>query len=180
MGLYSFSSSLCIHAQTKLVQVLLQNAWQKTLKKGPQKKIKPWPWAKTWPVARLRVPRQNIDTIILAGDSGHTLAFGPGYRFSPQTLGQDGNAVISAHRDTQFNFLKNISLGDTIYIQTADAIARTYQVKKTQIVDEEASIELDNQAPMITLITRYPIDDNSPEDSLRLLIFAVQQPALSV
>ncbi len=95
-------------------------------------------------------------------------------------IGQGDNAVISAHRDTHFRFLRRISAGDTLIIQTADGVERVFQVADTQVVDEEASIIPDTSEQMLTLITCYLFDDVVPGGSLRFLVFAVQRPILAM
>src|SRR5690606_25926119 len=66
-----------LQAKAALAQVLLQSAWSQSRDSGDA--VKPWPWADTHPVARLSVPRLAIDQIVLAGDAGRVLAFGPGW-----------------------------------------------------------------------------------------------------
>ena len=51
-----------INAKAARVQVLLEDAWERT-RKG-EAKVRPWPWADTWPVARLRVPRLDVSVIV--------------------------------------------------------------------------------------------------------------------
>jgi hypothetical protein len=40
----------------------------------------PWPWAYTWPIARLMLPFKEIELIVLNGAYGRSLAFGPRLR----------------------------------------------------------------------------------------------------
>ena len=75
-SLWHFGQGSYIHAKAKLAQSLIRGAWEKTL--AGQKEVRPWPWADTWPVARLIVPRLKVDLFVLAGSSGRTMAFGPG------------------------------------------------------------------------------------------------------
>jgi sortase A len=85
-GLLAASGKIYLEAQ--LAQVLLRRAWAETQATG--RPVKPWSWADTWPVARLSVPRHDVDLIVLAGASGRTLAFGPGHvdgRAAPGTPG---------------------------------------------------------------------------------------------
>jgi sortase A len=42
------------------------------------KVVKPWPWADTWPVARIAVPRLSVQAVVLAESSGQALAFAGG------------------------------------------------------------------------------------------------------
>ena len=109
---WQFGEAAYIHLKAELAQYLLQQSWQQTLQGDRQ--VKPWPWADMWPVARIKMPKHNVDLIVLAGDSGRTLAFGPGYRFGTGDLGAAGNAMISAHRDTHFEFLQHVEQGDTL------------------------------------------------------------------
>ena len=51
------------------------------------------------PVGRLEFVRQRQSMIVLAGDTGRVLAFGPGHRPGSSLPGDSGNSVISAHRD---------------------------------------------------------------------------------
>ncbi|MCW5214848.1 class GN sortase, partial [Desulfobulbus sp. US5] len=76
VGMICFGNGLWIHGKALLAQVLLQRAWAQTQVRGES--VKPWPWADTWPVARLRTEKYNQDLIVLAGQSGQALAFGPG------------------------------------------------------------------------------------------------------
>ncbi len=73
-GLWFIGQGTYIHAKASLAQLLLEAAWAGTLQ--GKKEVKPWPWADTWPVSRLSVPRLGIHRIVLAGASGSSLAFG--------------------------------------------------------------------------------------------------------
>ena len=59
-------------------------------------------------------PRFSQDVIVLAGASGRTLAFGPGHLDGSARPGEPGNCVLSAHRDTQFAFLRRLEIGDLL------------------------------------------------------------------
>ncbi|MGO1080839.1 hypothetical protein ACTOWL_35275, partial [Inquilinus sp. CA228] len=76
-GLVLAGQGLWIHAKAMLAQVLLDRAFAETLATG--RAVKPWPWADTWPVARIDLPRLGESAIALAGASGQALAFGPGH-----------------------------------------------------------------------------------------------------
>ena len=68
-------------AKATLAQYLIANAWQQTTESSAHQNnlnIKPWPWADTHPVARLRISALGLDTWVLNGASGTSLAFGPG------------------------------------------------------------------------------------------------------
>ena len=109
-GTASFGRGVYIYAKAELAQVLLHAAWNRARETGVA--ARPWPWADTHPVARLTAPAQDADVLVLAGASGRTLAFGPGHLDGSAQPGDPGNAVITAHRDTHFRFLRLVAPGD--------------------------------------------------------------------
>jgi sortase A len=111
-GALLFGQGIYIHAKAMLAQVLLKRAFAETIATGHA--VKPWPWADTWPDARITVKRIGASAIALAGSSGQALAFGPGHVERTADAGERGVAVYSAHRDTHFRFLKDIAIGDEI------------------------------------------------------------------
>jgi sortase A len=95
-----------IFAKAQVAQVLLAGAWETT--RGGGHAVKPWPWADTWPVARLTVPRLGVEEIVLAGGHGEAMAFGPGHLGASSAPGSAGNVVLAGHRDTHFRFLRDL------------------------------------------------------------------------
>ncbi len=89
LGGWLIGQGLWIPVKAIAAQWLLQHAWAQTLK--TQQPAKPWPWADTWPVGRLLVPRHGIDQIILADASGRSLAFGPGQLSGSAKPGEPGS-----------------------------------------------------------------------------------------
>ena len=137
IGLILFGQGAYIHAKALLAQVLLERAFEKTIATG--RETKPWSWADTWPVARIEVKRLHASTIVLAGSSGQALAFGPGHVERTPDAGERGVAVYSAHRDTHFAFLKNVTIGDEIDVTRRDGRAFRYRVDATSVVRFDAS-----------------------------------------
>src|ERR1700754_2173751 len=125
-GLVLFGQGVYIHAKALLAQVLLQRAFAETIETG--RATKPWSWADTWPVARIEIKRLHASAIVLAGSSGQALAFGPGHVENTPDAGEPGVAVYSAHRDTHFAFLKNVTIGDEIDVTRRDGRAFRYRV----------------------------------------------------
>ena len=76
LGSWHLSGAIYIHLKAELAQVLIARAW------ASGSVQRPWPWADTWPVAELIVPGLDVSRIVLAGDSGESLAFGPGHSFA--------------------------------------------------------------------------------------------------
>ena len=107
LGIQQLSSAALIQAKARLAPLLIEKAWEQTLRSGAPA-VKPWPWADTWPVGRLRVEALDVDLLVLEGDSGNALAFGPGRALPSAELGSGGTAVIGGHRDTHFAFLQQL------------------------------------------------------------------------
>ena len=108
-GILSFGEGTRIYLKAILAQILLQNAWSQT--RSGETNVKPWPWAEMYPIARLQVPAHDEDIIVLAGTTGKSLAFGPGYVTSSASPGEADNMVIAGHRDTHFAFLEHLEMG---------------------------------------------------------------------
>lgn len=133
----------------------------------------PWPWADTWPVARLLAKGGEIDLIVLAGGSGRTLAFGPGHLSASSLPGERGNSVIAGHRDTHFRFLQHLALGEALRIETADGYAHTYEVIDIDIVDSRrSSLLLDSDEQVLSLVTCYPFDATEAGGPMRYVVTA--------
>lgn len=167
-----------IHAKAALAQVLLTRAWDATQRDGAVHR--PWPWADSHPVARLRMPRLGIEQIVLAGDSGRTIAFGPGWAEASAAPATRGTSIISAHRDTHFDWLRDIAIGDELVIE-APAGQRRYRVRHLQVADSrDQRIALDDGRDQLLLVTCWPFDALSSGGPLRLVVIAeVEQPIVA-
>jgi len=115
LGLALCAQGLWIPAKAAIAQVLLERAFDRSLATG--RPVKPWPWADTWPVARITFPRLGRAVIVLDGASGQALAFGPGHVAGTPDAGERGTAVYAAHRDTHFALLGQLRAGDEIAVQ---------------------------------------------------------------
>jgi sortase A len=168
-GAASFAAGLYLPAKAELAQLLLRRAWAQT-EFDP---VRPWPWADTWPVARLTVPRLEIDQIVLAGDEGAALAFAPGHVDGTTPPGQSGNVVIAGHRDTVFSFLGRLKPGDEIRLDSPFGQRQVYTVESTTVVHERDTAVLDpTPDSILTLVTCYPLDGTRPDGPLRYLVRA--------
>ena len=161
-----------IHAKAALAQVLLREAW--TRAQAGHATPRPWPWADTWPVARVTVPGRDIERFVLAGANGRSIAFGPGHVFGTPLPGEAGNSVIGAHRDTHFAFLRELRPGEEIVVQKSVSAIRRYRVTGAEIVDKSETRVL-AQPPgeaRLTLITCYPFDALRAGGPLRYVVTA--------
>ena len=160
-----------IYVKAAAGQWLLERAWTRSAVDGTA--AKPWPWADTHPIARLIVPAHGIDEIVLAGASGRTLAWGPGHYDGSALPGAEGNAVLSAHRDTHFRFLQRLVPGDGLEIETREGMRRHYRVRDVAVVDTHAlRIPRDTAVATLTLVTCYPFDAVVPGGPLRYVVVA--------
>ncbi len=159
-----------IRAKAELAPVLLQRSGEEAVESGGR--VRPWPWADTWPVARMRVRRLGVDQVVLAGASGRTLAFGPGWMEGTAGFTATGNSVVSGHRDTHFAFLQALRPGDLIEVTPRGGGEIRYAVLELSVVDQEALWVLDQGQPGLTLITCYPFDAIAPGGRERLVVVA--------
>lgn len=172
LALFFLGSAFYIPAKAVLAQSLLQQAWADTLASHGQIN-KPWPWADTWPVARLIVPAHNVDQIVLEGDMGNSLAFAPGLSVQSIVDKDSGTIMISAHRDTHFHFLKNVALGERIELQNEDGVIDHYRVQDLQIIDTRYSeVAVPQTGKWLVLVTCYPFDALQAGGSQRYVVFA--------
>ena len=175
LGLWQTGSGVWIYVKANLAQVLLQQAWAGTL--AGQRDVRPWPWADTWPIARLVVPSLGIDQIVLEGAHGRTLAFGPG-RLESHTSARDVETMIlTGHRDTHFRFLERLHAGDTVLIQARTGVWHRFTVRDGQIVDSRtASIRTDEEGEHLILVTCYPFRTFKPNSPFRYVVTADRKP----
>ncbi len=170
-GITQLCQGCWILAKAEVAQVLLETAWARTLK--GEKEVKPWPWADTWPVSRLDVPRLGISRFVLAGASGSSLAFGPGHLFGTPAAGDQGNSVIAGHRDTHFAFLQELEEGDVLEIENAQGQRIRFIIHSSRVVQADAVDALtQGDETRLTLVTCYPFGDLAPGGNLRYLLVA--------
>lgn len=171
LGFWQLGQGAYIPAKAWLAQELMQRAWTRT--GSGEARATPWPWADTWPVARMTARSGEIDLIVLAGASGRTLAFGPGHMSVSAMPGEAGNAVIAGHRDTHFQFLKDVQLGELLKVESSKGLRHLYKVVGVDIVDSrKGSLLLDTEAAMLSLVTCYPFDARESGGPLRYVVTA--------
>jgi len=170
-GVFSIAQGAWIPIKAALAQVLLDNAWRETLHSSQP--LKPWPWADTWPVARLSAPAQDKSMVVLAGASGATLAFGPAHVRASAPPGSADNTVIVGHRDTHFAFLQKIKPGAQLQLESADGVVHHYRVNDARVLHEtDTDVLAATGSRLLTLITCYPFDAIIPGGPLRYVVRA--------
>ncbi len=189
-----------IPAKAWLAQRLIERAWNAGASQGDRSaagsRPVPWPWADTVPIARLSLPRQRRSMIVLEGDSGAVLAFGPGHLSASARPASGGHAVISAHRDTHFSVLRDLKTGDPVDVEADFAPVsgqpsaagppsrRTtrYRVVATTVVDSRDATAVaqalgDVDDDRLSLVTCWPLDGIEPGTPWRYLVTAAREPS---
>jgi sortase A len=169
-GVWQLGSALFIPAKAVVAQILLHRAWERTL--AGEANVKPWPWADTWPVARLKLPDTGTDLIVLAGASGQALAFGPGHVGGTAPPGRPGLSMIGGHRDTHLKALARLKPGNRVEIQRPDGATRIYRVDAATIADSREPWTAPEDTDRLVLVTCYPFDALIPGGPLRYLVHA--------
>ena len=171
LGFWQLGQGAYIPAKAWFAQELMQRAWTRAADDTDRQA--PWPWADTWPVARLSAKSGEVDLIVLAGGSGRTLAFGPGHLSASSLPGEIGNSVIAGHRDTHFSFLRDIEIGESLIIEKIGGRKHLYKVIGIDVVDaRRGSLLLDTETAILSLVTCYPFDGAEAGGPLRYVVTA--------
>jgi sortase A len=162
------AQALWIPAKAELAQWLIERSWQQVQAGGQN--VPPWPWADTQPLGVLSVPGHDIRQMILQGNSGRNLAFGP---VLLDGSSQGADMIISGHRDTHFRFLKDLQPGDLVQIQLQDTLL-TYEVSQLEVVDSRQSeLVIEPGTSRLSLVTCYPFDTLVTGGPLRYVVTAL-------
>ena len=176
LGLFQGGQGGWIYAKAWLAGLMVEKAWTRTLE--GEDRVRPWPWADTWPVARLSFPKYGSDMVVLEGASGRILAFAPGHLHGTATPGEDGACVVAGHRDTHFSVLEHLQQGDPIEVEGAGGSKHSYRVRESAVLHKDDVWAL---APIggaeLILVTCWPFDAVIPGGSGRYVIWADRSPA---
>lgn len=171
IGLALVIQGLWIPTKAWAAQRLISRAWSE-VREG-RNQVRPWPWADTWPVARLRLTGSDPPLYVLAGASGQSLAFGPAHVSNSASPGELDHVVIAGHRDTHFAPLEHLAAGHEIEVETANGSTH-YRVDGTAVVHESRVDLLERTGRAeLTLITCFPFDTIVPGGPLRYVVHAI-------
>jgi sortase A len=174
MGVVLCGQGLWIPAKALLAQQLLERAFARSILTGEP--VKPWPWADTGPVARIEAPRLGRAAVVLRGDSGQALAFGPGHVGGTVEPGRRGVAVYAAHRDTHFAFLGELRRGDVVEVVRRDGQRLRFRVTGARVARWDASgIPVRASGRRLALATCWPLD-STRRGPLRYIVEAELAP----
>ena len=171
LGLGLFGNGLYIGGKAIVAQNLMERAWEKTAANGEV--YMPWSWMDAYPVARLTIEGDKRSHIVLNTDSGQALAFGPAVVSGTENTDL---LAIAAHKNTQFQNLKELIAGETIILERPEGEVLTYQVTHTKILDsriEGLNVANDADTPTrLALVTCYPFDAVSFNGPMRYVVYA--------
>jgi sortase A len=166
---WQFTQGKEVYLKAWLSRALLHTAWVRTQASG--RIVKPWPWANTWPLGRIYVPRLNMEQIILFNNSNNILSLAISHANSTVLPGYMGNSVINIHRNIYVSFLKHLKPNDKIVLESLNngrwhyTVANIYKVDRTTI--EFIKPTLDRR---LTLISCYPC--KSTDERWRYVVVA--------
>lgn len=168
--LWQWGQAGIITGKAYLAKWLIAEAWQQTLITGEN--TKPWPWADTWPVAKISF-KNNKTFYVLAGGVGNSLAFGPGHLSNTALPGTSGASVIGGHRDTHFSILKNADENDTITVQNKEGNIANYTIDKSWVANSlTQALTIDQNKNSLYLVTCYPFNGITAGGNKRFVVKA--------
>jgi sortase A len=124
------------------------------------------------PVARLIVPKIDLDEVVVEGVGDSELRAGPGHMRETVLPGAAGTSVISAHRDRHFHRLGGLAVGDTLVTESAEGRA-IWAVDRVRVVGADARVLRSSPTPKLVLTTCWPIRYFGPAPD-RLIIEATK------
>ncbi len=128
-------------------------------------------------LTKVTIPKIDLDAVVVEGTGHKQLLLGPGHMPDTPVPGEAGNSVITAHRDTFFRHLYELTKGDEIQVRRNGKLF-TYEVTGKKIVPpEDLSVIKQSTDKRLTLITCYPTYYIGPAPE-RLVVFAklVEEP----
>lgn len=122
-------------------------------------------------IIRLQIPKIDLDAYVLEGSGHKQLKLGVGRVTTSAIPGENGNAVVTAHRDTFFRHIVELKKGDEIIVRR-NGERLVFQMTSNKIVQPtDLSVLKQTEDPQLTLITCYPTYYIGPAPE-RLVVFS--------
>jgi len=170
IGAIFIGKAFYMDAKAELAQYLINTTWES--REPGQPAAKPWPWADTYAVAKIEVPRLNIVQYVMRDASGESLAFGPGHLANSALPASKGHSMIAGHRDSHFEFIKKLAIGDIVIVSNYQSDRQFYRVNNAVEFDTRKEQLNLTEHDMLTLITCYPFNELVPGGPLRWIVDA--------
>ena len=167
-GYFSYQA-IKIDLKAQVAQILLNHAWQQSIKNGEG--AKPWPSFDGRPIFKLVITKHQVSQIVLDGTSGQSLAFGPGFHSETHLPYMNKTTAISSHRDSHGNFIKKLIVGDEIQLQDLHKQWHYYIVDDFFIINVHDQKQITNTKGLL-LITCYPFNAITSGTPLRYIVSA--------
>ncbi len=122
-------------------------------------------------LTRLSIPKIDLSAVVVEGTNRKSLLLGPGHMEMTAAPGELGNAVITAHRDTFFRHIYELSKGDQLVVQRNGKIFKYEVTGKKVVQPTDVSVIKNSDDSRLTLITCYPTYYIGPAPE-RLVVFS--------
>jgi sortase A len=128
-------------------------------------------------LTRISIPSIRLTAVIVEGTDDSALLIGPGHLSGTAQPGEAGNSVVSAHRDTFFRNIANLSPGDPIVVER-DGRTFIYEVAEFKIVKPtDVSVAANTGDNRLTLVTCDPAIYFGPAPQRLVVISKLVSPA---
>jgi LPXTG-site transpeptidase (sortase) family protein len=107
-------------------------------------------------VTRLSIPNIDLDAIVVEGTSRRQLAIAPGHMTETPAPGENGNSVITGHRDTFFRHIYELKKGDEIVVRRGGKAFQYLVERKFVVQPTDVGVLRPTSDARLTLITCYP------------------------
>jgi sortase A len=107
-------------------------------------------------MTRLSIPSIDLDAIVVEGTSSRQLAIAPGHMPDSAAPGDNGNSVITAHRDTFFRHIYELNKGDQILVRRGGKSYQYLVERKFVVKPSDVSVLKPTSDARLTLVTCYP------------------------
>lgn len=169
-ALMLLANAFYIDGKALVAQYLVARSWESAV--DARSPVKPWSWADTAVVAKLTSAETNTQLFIFQDASGESLAFGPGQVAEATPVHRKGHIVIAGHRDTHFDFLQRVDVGQVLSVEDFTGRVRRYEIEQMRVIDSRDGGLSVGHAPRLTLITCYPFNAPHAGGPLRYLVEA--------
>jgi sortase A len=170
LGLWFVGQSGYMLAKSHFAHYLIKDAWQKTL--IDDNNHKPWSWADTYPVFEISFPSIGTKNYVLEGANGRNMAFSVAHVSASGMPGQQKTTILSAHRDSHFNYLQHLKIGDEIITTSKNQTTR-FRVINTRVINTNSEKLQIRNIKELLLTTCYPFNSIRPGGNLRYVVYAI-------
>jgi len=109
-------------------------------------------------IGSISLPSLNLIWPIFQGTEKSQLALGVGHHQKSVLPGEQDNSVLAGHRETVFNRLGELEIGEIISITTA-AGTFDYQIREFRVVKRtDRTVIVPTPNAVLTLVTCYPFN----------------------